>query len=413
MPTPQTTGNFNLQRSLWPQKKIVEHVISASPLMMALSKDNGFFEQYRYMDEGLDAGQGIGPAFSTAKANKGPDASAEFKYEVQTYYALFSIEGKLLRRAKGNSAVIVQPYARRSERAIKQVKRDLSKFLFGNGGGAFGRISSGSNVSTNTITLSNVDDVRFFNRGMYITASTADGTSGSIKAGRVKLAKAIKSGSNKGQLVCEELTWATGIGSVAASDYLFREGVFGNVWSGLAGHFPSTDPTATLFLNVDRSNNPDELAGLRVNATNKTPVNAMFEAALAVSNMYGQGDLYVCSATDWDNLRKDLANVTIIQVGAQGYGGKVVPGLEYTAIRTMGPKGKIDVLCDPDCPTGRSYMLTRETIKIASMGELLHLTADPMMEDQADAWESRFVTDSQIVVDGHGLNATVQLTSGA
>jgi expansin (peptidoglycan-binding protein) len=164
---------------------------------------------------------------------------------------------------------------------------------------------------------------------------------------------------------------------------------------------------ATTMIAIGRA------AGVRVNAVNKTPINAMFEAALAVANLYGQGDLYVCSATDWDNIRKDLANVSIIQVPAKGYGGEVVAGLEYSAIRTMGPKGKIDVLCDPDCPTGRAYMLTRETIKIASMGELVQLIGDPMMEDQADAWESRFVTDSEIVVDGHGCNATVQLATGA
>lgn len=415
MGTPQTPSNYGLQRSIWPQNAIFEHVIKQSELMKVLAKDKTFFEQYRFMDEGLDAGDGVGPNFSTAKSNKGPDLSAEFKYAPLTYYGLFSISGQLMRRAKGNSAVLVQPYARRSTKKLDQMTRDFSRFLFGNGGGSFGQISSTSNVSTNTITLANTSDVRFFNRGQYYQTSTADGTSGSIKSGRVKLAKVIKSGSNKGQLVCEEASWATGIPSVAASDYIFREGVFGNVWHGLAGHFPSTDPSATLFLNVDRSSNPDELAGLRVTATNKTPLNAMFEAAIAVSDMYGQGDLYVCSSTDWDNLRKDLANVTIIQQPAQGYNGKVMAGMSYTAISVMGPKGKIEVICDADCPVGRSYLLTRETIKIASMGELISLTSKggPREEDQADAWESRFVSDSEVIVDGHGCNATVQLTAGA
>lgn len=417
MGTPQTTSNYGLQRSIWPQSKVFEHAIMSSELMKVLKKDRTFFEQYRYMDEGLDAGDGVGPSFATAKANKGPDLSAEFKYAPLTYYGIFSISGQLMRRAKGNAAVLVQPYARRSSKKIQQVQRDFSKFLFGNGGGAFGQISSvtnaNTNVATNTVMLSNVDDVRFFNRGQYYQTSTTDGTSGSIKTGRVKLSKVIKSGAYKGTLVCEESAWNVGIPTVAASDYVFREGVFGNVWHGLAGHFPSTDPTATLFLNVDRSANPDELAGIRVTATNLTPLNALFKAAIEVSNLYGQGDLYVCSATDWDNLRKDLSNVTIIQQPAQGYNGKVMTGMTYTAISVMGPKGKIEVICDADCPTGRSYLLTRETISIASMGELLSLTSSPREEDQADAWESRFVSDSEVIVDGHGKNATIQLTAGA
>lgn len=412
MGTPQTPSNYSLQRSLWPQNKIFEHIVAASPAMMAVPKDKTFFEQYRYINEGLSAGQGLGPDFSTAKANKGPDKAAEFRYETKTYYALFSIDGKLMRRAKSNQAVIVEPYARRSKLAMAQAKRDLSKFFFGNGGGSFGKISASSNVSTNTITLATTSDVRFFSPGMYLTTSTTDGTTGSIKAGRVKVADVIKSGSNKGNIIVEEASWAAGIPSVAASDFIFREGVFGNVWNGLSAHIPSTAPSTT-FLGVDRSTAQEEKAGLRVDATKKTPVNAMFEAAIAVCDMFGEPDLYVLSTTDWDNLRKDLSNVTIIQVGAQGYGGKVVPGLSYSAIEVMGPKGKIQCLADPDCPVGRSYMLTRETWKLASMGELMTLIADPMMEDSADAWESRFVSDAELICEGHGYNATVQLASGA
>jgi hypothetical protein len=413
---PATSGSsgYNLGRELWPQKSIYDAILKESPFLGKAPKDTSFYEDIRHIAVGTGAPQGVGPIFTTAKGNKSASTAKQFAITAKTYYALFSIAGRLMRQAKGDQALIVKPYARESKNAITQWKRDISAFLFGNGGGAIGQISSTSNVSTNAITLADTAAVRFFDEGMVLTSSTADGTSGSIKSGKVTVTGVIRSGANKGRITVDQV-WTTGIPTAAASDYLFREGVFGNVLNGLAAWIPSSDPSATLFNGVDRSSSPEKLAGYRIDGTNLTPTNAALTAAGAVHDSGGASDVYVLSTTDWQNLRNDLsaAGTLVMQASPAAGIGSYKPGMSYTAIKLQGPSGIIDVLADPDCKTGRGYMLMTETLKLASTGELVSLIEGPMMEDAADAWESRFVGDLDLICECPYYNATVQLTAGA
>jgi hypothetical protein len=397
---------------LWPQNKIFEAVLAGSPLLGALPKDKSFGEEYRYINEGTYAGQGISAAFDKAKNAKSPDGAAQFQYSTKTLYSLFSMPGKLMRRAEINAAVLVDPYTRASKNAIRGLKRELSAHMYGNGGGAVGRISSTSNVATNTITLADTSRHRFFYKDMVLNTASTDGTTGTVNPGTVKIVDVIREGANKGNIVLDQVLTA-GIPSAAANDYLFRDGCFGAVINGFGAHIPSTTPSGS-FLGVNRSTLTAETAGLRVTATDLLVKDAVYQAAMDVVDMWGDPDLCVLNTRDWNVLRKELDNQTIISVQAKGYGGKVVTGVSYGGLEIMGPNQKIEVLCDPDCPPGRGYMLTREAWKLASMGELVRLISkDPMMEENADSWESRFVTESELQCESHAPNATFQLTAGA
>ena len=408
MPSPASASTYNLGRSLWPQKSIYDILLKETPFLGKLPKDTTFAEDIRYIAVGSGAPQGVGPIFATAKGNKTASLASQFQITAKTYYALFSIEGRLMRKAKSDKALIVKPYARESKNAIMQWKRDTSAYLFGNGGGAIGQISSGSNVATATITLEDITRIRFFERGMKLTTSTTDGTSGSIKGGSVTVSAVNR---RTGTITVEEATWATGIATAAASDYLFREGVFGNVITGLGGWIPSSDPTSTPFMSVDRSVDTERLGGIRIAGAALTPLNAALKAAGAVHDSNGAADLYILSTTDWQNLRNDLsaAGSLVMQASPASGIGTYKPGMSYQAIKLQGPSGVIDVLADPDCPTGVGYMLMSETWTLASTGELVSLIEGPMMEDSADAWESRFVGDLQLYCEAPGYNARVAL----
>lgn len=412
MPTPLDITTFKLQRSLWPQKKIFEQILMGSPVLMDLPKDKTFGEQFRYINEGIGAGQGIGSTFEDAKDSKSPDLAAEYQYSTKTLYAMFSMPGKLMRRAKINAAVLVDPYTRASKNAIEGLKRELSAHLFGNGGGSLGRVSSSSNVATNTITLANTANHRFFYKDMVLQSASTDGTTGSINSGQIKIVDVVREGTNKGNLVAN-VAWSTGIPLVAANDYLFRKGSFGNVINGFFAHIPTSAPTGS-FLGVDRTTLTAEKAGVRTIATSLTPTDALYQAAADVVDLFGDPDLAVLNPSDWNALRKDLGNTSIMSIDARGYGGQVVPGLQYNAIVMQGPNRKIRVLCDSCCPVGRGLMLTRDVWKLASMGDLVTLISDdPMMEENADSWESRFVSECELQCESHGPNATFQLVTGA
>src|SRR5574342_425035 len=113
MPGPAQSGSsgYNLGRELWPQKSIYDTILKEAPTLGKMPKDTGFYEDIRHIAVGTGSPQGVGPVFPTAKGNKSPSTAKQFAITAKTYYALFSISGRLMRQAKGDQALIVKPYA--------------------------------------------------------------------------------------------------------------------------------------------------------------------------------------------------------------------------------------------------------------------------------------------------------------
>src|SRR5690606_37988352 len=114
-------------------------------------------------------------------------------------------------------------------------------------------------ISTNTITLTEADDVRNFKIGMTLIASAnADGSTP-----RTGSAVVTAVDEDTGTVTVDS---AAGITSFANSDYLFRKGDPGTCVDGLEVMFPLTAPTTgDSFRGVDRSVDVRRLAGCRVN----------------------------------------------------------------------------------------------------------------------------------------------------
>lgn len=419
MATVLASPGWNLGKEVWPQNSIYDLVLDGSPLIGKLRKNTKFGEDKMHIAMGSGLPQGVGPVFELAKGGKTASVADQMTLTAKTLYALFSIQGRLMRQAKIDKAVIVKPYGRESRNAIQQWKRDYTAFLYGNGGGAIGKVSAGSTVTTATITLSDTSKIRNFAKNQILWASTADGTSGTVKSGEVTVLSVKYYGANKGQITVKEASWDTGIPTIATGDFLFRRGVFGNVITGLDGYLPKFDPgtggVPSTLNALDRSGSPTEYAGIRIDGTNLTVLNAGIQAASAIVDFGGMPDLWVMSTTEWNTLRIELSAAGSLTYGtspATGI-GKYKPGMSYKSMTIIGPRGDIEVLADPDCPVGRSYMLMTECWEIASTGELVSLIESPMMEELADAWESRFVGDSEVVCEAPGYNATIQHTAGA
>lgn len=418
-------SSWNLGKSLWPQKSIYDLLLKESPLLGNLKKDTEFGEDIRYIAVGSGAPQGVGPVFQIAKANKTGSLADVFQVTAKTYYALFSIDGRLLRKAKFDKAVIVKPYARESKNAILQWKRDISAFLFGNGGGAIGQLAAATNLATNSFVLRDTSKIRFFYRKMRLNSALTDGTTGTVNSGAMTVLKIAKSGPNKGTITIAEASIAAAIPAATVNDFIFREGVFGNVINGLLSWLPRADPGTTdpvtgqtvpgTFLNVDRTTDTEAYAGIRIDGTKMTPFNAFMNTAGAITDATGNADLYVLSTTDWQNLRNDTTGTgqVVAQYSPSSGIGTYKPGMKYTALELMGPGGPVKCVADPDCPVGRAFMLESEGWTLASTGELVSLIEGPMMEELADSWESRFVGDLELYSENPGHNATVQLSAAA
>lgn len=432
MPSALQSVTWNLGRELWPQTDIYEELLKESPFLGMVKKDTSFGEDVRHIAVGTGMPQGAGPVFQTAKGNKTASLADVFQIRAKTYYSVFSILGRLLRQAKIDKAVIVKPYARESKNAILQWKRDISAYLFGNGGGSIGAFDptylSGAFLSGQTFKLKDTSKIRFFQRNMKLNTATGnDGTlAGTANTGSMTIAKIVKSGPNKGVITIQESSIAAAISGATINDFLFRDGVFANVPNGLLSWLPRADPNTSdpvtgftvpgTFLGVDRTVDTEAYAGIRVDGTHAGGVfQAGMLAASALVDSSATPDLWIMSTTEWNNMRieQSVAGTLVYTTTPASGVGKYEPGMDYECFVIKGPRGDIRVLADPDCPVGRSFMLMQETWTLASTGELVSLIESPMMEENQDSWESRFVGDLELYTEAPGFNATIQHSATA
>lgn len=416
-----SSPGWGLGKEIWPQKSIVRETYKADPLVGMIKKDSKFGETFRHIAVKTGTPQGLGPDFSEAKRNKSYSAAKVFAFSPKKYYALFSVENLLLEQSKIADAVIVDAYTEESEGALEAWNRDLSAFMYGNGGGAFARIASiGVGPDANKIVLTDPLKARFFAEDMNVTLSATDGTSGAIKPGTPLRVIGVEDDDTAD---AGTITFSSPVlvnfPTAAPNDFLFRSGVFGNVINGLAAWLPPAKPgTAGIpgtFLGVDRTLNSRKYAGFRVNCLGLTFYEAGMKAATMMVNASAKPDTWVMNPNDWNVFRSqlegagNLVRTTAPSATIDGFN----PGMNYEAIELTGPKGKIKVVAGADCPSGRSYMLQLDTWTLASVGPLVQLIDSKRTEENSDSQESRFAGYLEAYCKLPGNNATLQHVPGA
>lgn len=415
MGLPARSSDYNLLRTLWPQKSIYEVLLNLSPTIGIMRKDTTFYEPTRQIGAGFSSPQGIGYSFPDAKEAKSASQSVEFSITPKSLYGAFSMEGLLMRRAESDKAIIVDPMKRESKNLVHTWMREISRTIHGNGGGALGVVSA---VSTTDVTLTLHGDTRAFEKNMLVQSATTDGTSGTVNPGYATVSSVQRDRTTP--KVIATANWASGIASIAANDYLFRRGGFGAAITGFGGWNPlwSTSSLPGTFKGADRDLDPERLAGICLDARTLSPRLAGLRAARLVHEAGGKPDTYILSTEDYENLANELQSAGLLKyssVPATSI-GKFNFGIKYDAVQIMGPAGPIDCIADPDAPVGIGRMLQKDTWVLASMGELVHWIngANPsgngMLEDAADAVEFRMVGDLDLYCEAPGWNCRVRLS---
>lgn len=412
---------YKLIRNLWPREAIVEQIYRADPLLGMIKKDTQFGEKIRYVTVGTSPPQGLGD-FGQAKQNKSASTAEEFQVQLASYYGNFSLGGDLYRRYKftGNKAVLKDPMERESKGIMKQAKNDFSSFLHGNGGGALGRILSTSTLTSQTITLDKGVDRRRIVKGMTLWAATTDGTTGSVLPGYATVT-AVGGTPTAPTVTISQNSWATAFTGLTTTSYLFRAGAFGpsNVFYGLDAWCPDWSAgSPSAFLGVTRANAAEQLAGICLTMTTKSPRQRIMLAAQAQADS-GASDgrlVYVMNTANWTDLYFELSsnNMLTMTKAPSAPIGSLKTGIEYDAIKLVGPGGPIEVVASPWAPTAVERLLNLDTWTMASCGDWFHWDDDampdsPMLEDAADAREVRSVGDHQLYCNDPWANVRVKV----
>lgn len=336
----------------------------ASPFMASVRKDrdSALASRKFHVPQKYARPQGASATFATGRTNMTASKWVGWDIELSNYYGFAQIDGEAIARAKAKGeGSFVEAIDDEIEGATYTVSRQCAKLFWGNGGGAIGQISAGSNVATATITLANPSDIRFFERNMVLKSSATDGTSGAVRAGSVTVLSVDRDAGT----ITATGAWDAGITSPAASDYIFRDGDFGLAIKGYEAWIPRTAPGATSFFGVDRT--PDSrMHGVRTDFSAYGIEEGLKRAVERLTREDSACDFGVLSSVDYLNLELS-AGSRCVPTTVKAYKTDMV----FDAVK-IGLAGKaVTIMMDPDAPVGRFFAGELGTWTLGSLGEKL------------------------------------------
>lgn len=393
-----------------------DEIVRKCPTLALLPKDMEWAGSSTLIPIQWGAPQGASAAIANAIANKTGSKHAGFNVTTAEDFAVWGVTGKVIAQTRNDKGAFVRYLTTEMDAAMQSLRLSTYHSLFRNGGGAIGRISSVSNVATDTITLDNRYDCIYFSAGLTVQASATDGTSGSVLGGGAGKAVIVAVDAQAGTLKTTAAWNSLITAPITNTSYLFRDGDFGAKFVGFDGWVPPSAPTSASFYGVDRSVDTVKLGGVRLPSTSadKPLDETLIDLVREVSSAGGTPDLISLHDTQWTSLEKRLMGKVI-------YGEKTVDtGNGKFGIRTIvlkGPYGDVDVIGDTNAKIDTALCLQTDTWTMGSMGELWQMLDDDGMpflrEALADAVEGRLVSRPGLACKAPGWNGRALLsTSG-
>lgn len=387
-----------LVREIWPDEALIEEVIEEEPLLGMAEKDTTWDHEKRHWPIRWGANQGVGRTAADAKRLKSTYTSEEFVYGTREMFSFLSLEGKLLRTWKYGKkrALLVDPVTTSGELAIDRMRRKFSKAIHGNGVGIIGKIKSTSNVSTNTVTLDDFNDLKNFEPDTTFQWEHTGLTGGTVSAEEGRIYSV---GTEDSPTLTMESAWSTVFPGIAAGDYLVYTGTYDNDFIiGLDGWMPLHTGSPGDFQSAHRNRNPGLLAGRCMTGTNGSIYQRIQQAARKLVDAGEKPDIYLQSTRNFEKFVFEMDNKLTFTKEPAAKVGKYQLGVEYGGVLVQGPRGPIKVMPSHWMPDNVERCGRLDTIVIGSIGPLVHWDMDNgpddlRTEDGSDNRELRAVSD--------------------
>lgn len=392
-----------LVREIWPESSLIEEIIEEEPLLGMADKETDWGHEVRHWPLRWGANQGIGRDFATAKRLKSTYTAQEFQHGTREMFAALSLEGKLLRTWEytKKKALLVDPVTTAGELAIDRMRRKFSKAIHGNGVGIIGKIKSTSNVSTNTITLDDFNDLKNFEPDVAFQwehTGTTGGTA-SVEEGRI-----YSVGTEDSPTLTLADAWSTVFPGIAAGDYLVYTGTYDNDFIyGLDAYLPSHTGSPGTFLTCNRNLNPGFLAGRCMSGANMTTYQRIWKSARKLVDAGEKPNLYALSTRNYERFAFEMDNKLVLTKEPAADVGRYKMGVTYEGCVVQGPRGPIKVMPSMWMPDNVERCGRLDTLVVGSIGPLVHWDndngpGDLRTEDGTDNRELRAVSDPGFLV---------------
>lgn len=349
-----------LTKRLYPNG-LVESLIKTMPALGIATKATDFYGEGKYIVHNNGDLGGQSATFANAQTNIGSSAFDRFLVTRSREYSVARIDTEFMRATSKDVGGIRKGFEVAMDKAMEAPRRSLGIHIFGNGGGARGRIAS---TGSGNFVLTTLTDAKNFVRGMKISCNTNDGTgSGTARSGVGTV-----TGVN---YVTGTITYSGTITGISANDYVFRDGDFGAVIKGLAGWIPAAAIAGgDSWFGVDRSVDQLHLAGQYYAPTSGSIKEILVTAGSMALNVDGRPDLAFMNPVDFGELCKDAGAINHVTVGAS-LPNEQKTTIGYSGIQIATGAGMVEIVADPYCPRSKVWLGKRDTLHVDSLGELI------------------------------------------
>lgn len=401
-------------KTQYPQRRITELFYKRSPLLALIPKVDDFEGEDMRITVEVAPTTGGSATFSDAQSNIGPTTHRGFVLTVKKDYSLYRIETHVRRASRSKKGAVVKATDTQMDAALNVISTSMSAAAYRNGGGSRAVIES---VAGNDLFITQAIDARLFERNMFVQVSTDDGNPNAPQAGVVGAAVQVTTVSRRARRLTAAAPWPA---EYQPGRFLFRRGDYGLMMQGLDGYLPATAPQPgdPNFLNVDRSEDVERLAGQRYVATvadDGTMARAL-NNAIAELRVFGPGgsqnpDVIMMNSLD----RAILANELDTKTSYGKLEARMSPDTARFSFETMvltTDEGDVNVLGDPYCPRGIGYALELKTWKLHHLGPCPGFIDEDgegmfLRVGDADAIEARIGSYHELECNAPGRNMRI------
>lgn len=361
-------------KSLFPQSRIERQWKNYYPFLSQLKKVDDFEGDIVHEPVEHDH-PNVSNDYNKAKDNQKPTTSARWALVRAQLYGFAKFDAETLAATRSNKG----GYLRLLEREIGNLQLAMQKRVAVNlardSGGSIGQILSHADGSSEvTLTLHSQGDVANFNIGQVLVIGDDSVGTNLIDSDATLVVTAVSIADSTVTCSCTNNTRD----AVVNDYYIFPEGdnsggSYRTMMRGLADWIPLTAPSSTLFFGVDRSVNPERLAGHRLNEPTWLLKDCVEELAYRMQYTGAKaGSKWFCFMSP-GNLRK-LSQQMDIQV-TRDAGGKAMAGFSGFCIPIAG-LGDVEFRADPSFPDNRGYILDMASWELKHLKGFPHLIGE-------------------------------------
>lgn len=346
------------------------------PLFAAIKKSNAF--EGKTYDHDVQHGftQSAGPTIAVAESTISTAADAVFSVTRQKYYGTGRIDREVILASRSKKGSFTRKLKQAMDNAVDSLTLFLMWSLWGNGGGAYGRLSGvgvASGLLNTQVQLALPDMANWIEKDMMIQFSVNTGFGGvtTVKqpgggaegSAATGITLTVASVVRRTGLITFTAAVPIAAGEVAVNDYIFRRQTKGLLLTGVRGWNPMNDTDAALSLfGATRSTDIERLSGLRYLTPSGSFGSTILDAMGYAKNLGAKLSSIYMNPVSITRLSDVERSKTVREeIGDLGIG--------FDAIKFSTAVGTLNMFSEPAVPPGWAYATTPDDWEMIFLGE--------------------------------------------